>query len=34
MKYIYIDGGARIGESVEIILDKRIELIKYVKLFY
>jgi FkbM family methyltransferase len=27
MKYIYIDGGARVGESVEIILDKRLELI-------
>ena len=26
MKYIYIDGGARIGESIEIILDKREEL--------
>jgi len=27
MKYIYIDGGARVGESVGIILDKRIELL-------
>jgi len=27
MKYIYIDGGARIGESIEIILDKRDELL-------
>ena len=27
MKYIYIDGGARIGESIEIILDKRPELL-------
>ena len=26
MKYIYIDGGARIGESIEILLDKREEL--------
>lgn len=26
MKYIYIDGGARIGESIEILLDNRNEL--------
>ncbi len=26
MRYIYIDGGARIGESIEILLDKRKEL--------
>jgi FkbM family methyltransferase len=27
MKYIYIDGGARIGESIEILLDPRPELL-------
>jgi len=27
MKYVYIDGGARIGESIEIILDNREELL-------
>lgn len=27
MKYIFIDGGARIGESVEILLDPRPELL-------
>ena len=27
MKYVFIDGGARIGESIEIILEKRHELL-------
>jgi FkbM family methyltransferase len=27
MKYIFIDGGARVGESIEYLLDKRPELI-------
>ena len=27
MKYIYIDGGARIGEAIELILDNRNELL-------